>query len=91
LSTKIAEKIFALGADYLLAPKGNRPTLAADVAEYFRTRQTTASPREVHGGLVAELERDPADLGQHEIKRLRPIPSLMAMDPISFAMRRSSF
>ena len=37
MSTKIAEKIVALGADYLLALKGNQPTLAADVAEYFRT------------------------------------------------------
>jgi len=33
----IADKIVALGADYLLALKGNQPTLEADVAEYFRT------------------------------------------------------
>ena len=32
-----ADKIVALGADYLLALKGNQPTLEADVAEYFRT------------------------------------------------------
>src|SRR5271166_1681772 len=34
---EIADKIVALGADYLLALKGNQPTLEADVAEYFRT------------------------------------------------------
>ncbi len=34
---EIAEKITAYGADYLLALKGNQPTLEADVADYFRT------------------------------------------------------
>jgi predicted transposase YbfD/YdcC len=34
---EIAEKIVALGADYLLALKGNQPTLETDVADYFRT------------------------------------------------------
>ena len=34
---EIADKIVAHGADYLLALKGNQPTLEADVAEYFRT------------------------------------------------------
>jgi predicted transposase YbfD/YdcC len=34
---EIAEKIVAHGADYLLALKGNQPTLQADVTEYFRT------------------------------------------------------
>ena len=34
---EIADKILAHGADYLLALKGNQPTLEADVAEYFRT------------------------------------------------------
>lgn len=33
----IADKIVALGADYLLALKGNQPTLEAEVADYFRT------------------------------------------------------
>jgi predicted transposase YbfD/YdcC len=33
----IADKIVAHGADYLLALKGNQPTLEADVADYFRT------------------------------------------------------
>ncbi|RAI36912.1 ISAs1 family transposase [Rhodoplanes roseus] len=33
----IAAKIVAHGADYLLALKGNQPTLEADVADYFRT------------------------------------------------------
>jgi predicted transposase YbfD/YdcC len=34
---EIADKIVAHGADYLLALKGNQPTLEADVTEYFRT------------------------------------------------------
>jgi len=34
---EIADKIVAHGADYLLALKGNQPTLEADVADYFRT------------------------------------------------------
>jgi predicted transposase YbfD/YdcC len=34
---EIADKILAHGADYLLALKGNQPTLEADVAAYFRT------------------------------------------------------
>lgn len=34
---EIADRIVAHGADYLLALKGNQPTLEADVAEYFRT------------------------------------------------------
>jgi predicted transposase YbfD/YdcC len=34
---EIAGKIVAHGADYLLALKGNQPTLEADVADYFRT------------------------------------------------------
>ena len=34
---EIAERIVAHGADYLLALKGNQPTLEADVIEYFRT------------------------------------------------------
>lgn len=33
----IADKILEHGADYLLALKGNQPTLEADVADYFRT------------------------------------------------------
>jgi len=33
----IADKIVEHGADYLLALKGNQPTLEADVADYFRT------------------------------------------------------
>src|SRR5882724_2567784 len=34
---EIADKTVAYGADYLLALKGNQPTLEADVTEYFRT------------------------------------------------------
>ena len=34
---EIAERIVAHGADYLLALKGNQPTLEADVMEYIRT------------------------------------------------------
>src|SRR5487761_187959 len=34
---EIADRIAAHGADYLLALKGNQPTLEADVTEYFRT------------------------------------------------------
>jgi predicted transposase YbfD/YdcC len=33
---EIADKIVALGADYLLALKGNQPTLEADVESYFK-------------------------------------------------------
>ena len=33
---EIADKIVANGADYLLALKGNQPTLEADVEEYFK-------------------------------------------------------
>jgi len=33
----IGDKIIALGADYLLALRGDQPTLEADVAEYFRS------------------------------------------------------
>jgi len=33
----VADKIVDKKADYLLALKGNQPTLAADVADYFRT------------------------------------------------------
>jgi predicted transposase YbfD/YdcC len=35
--TEIADRIVAHRADYLLALKGNQPTLEADVADYFRT------------------------------------------------------
>jgi predicted transposase YbfD/YdcC len=34
---EIANRIVGHGADYLLALKGNQPTLEAEVAEYFRT------------------------------------------------------
>jgi predicted transposase YbfD/YdcC len=34
---EIADKIVENGADYLLALKGNQPTLEADVADYFRS------------------------------------------------------
>ena len=34
---EIADKIVAHGADYLLALKGNQPTLEAEVEDYFRT------------------------------------------------------
>ena len=34
---EIANKILALGADYLLPLKGNQPTLETDVIDYFRT------------------------------------------------------
>jgi predicted transposase YbfD/YdcC len=34
---EIADKIVAHGADYVLALKGNQPTLEAEVADYFRT------------------------------------------------------
>jgi predicted transposase YbfD/YdcC len=34
---EIADKIVAHGADFMLALKGNQPTLEADVADYFRT------------------------------------------------------
>jgi hypothetical protein len=34
---EIADKIVAHGADYLLALKGNQPTLKTEVADYFRT------------------------------------------------------
>jgi len=38
---EIAEKIVAHKADYLLALKGNQPTLEADVEDYFRTAPAT--------------------------------------------------
>jgi predicted transposase YbfD/YdcC len=38
---EIANKIVGHGADYLLALKDNQPTLAAEVAEYFRTAPAT--------------------------------------------------
>jgi predicted transposase YbfD/YdcC len=37
---EIADKIVAHKADYLLALKGNQPTLEADVLDYFRTAPT---------------------------------------------------
>jgi predicted transposase YbfD/YdcC len=37
----IADKVVAHGADYLLALKGNQPTLEADVEDYFRTAPAT--------------------------------------------------
>ena len=37
----IADKIVAHKADYLLALKGNQPTLEADVVDYFRTAQAS--------------------------------------------------
>jgi len=37
----IADKIVAHGADYLLALKGNQPTLEADVEDYYRTAPAT--------------------------------------------------
>jgi hypothetical protein len=41
---EIADKIVAHKADYLLALKGNQPTLETDVEDYFRT-----APAEQHG------------------------------------------
>ncbi len=38
---EIADKIVAHEADYLLALKGNQPTLEADVVDYFRTAPAT--------------------------------------------------
>lgn len=38
---EIADKIVAHQADYLLALKGNQPTLEADVVDYFRTAPAT--------------------------------------------------
>lgn len=38
---EIADKIVAHGADFMLALKGNQPTLEADVADYFRTAPKT--------------------------------------------------
>lgn len=38
---EIADKIVAHKADYLLALKGNQPTLEADVVDYFRTAPAT--------------------------------------------------
>ena len=51
---EIADKIVAHKADYLLALKGNQPTLEADVADYFRTapaaeRVTKTTVEKGHG------------------------------------------
>ena len=51
---EIADKIVAHGADYLLALKGNQPTLEAEVADYFRTAPadelvTTTTLEKGHG------------------------------------------
>lgn len=53
---EIAGKIVAHQADYLLALKGNQPTLEADVADYFRTAPqgelvTTSGVEKGHGRL----------------------------------------
>src|SRR6267154_1626553 len=53
----IADKIVAHEADYLLALKGNQPTLETDVKDYFRTApddEVVAKPPVVekgHGGV----------------------------------------
>jgi len=51
---EIADKIIAHKADYLLALKGNQPTLEADVVDYFRTAPaaelvTTTTVEKGHG------------------------------------------
>src|SRR6266478_4430652 len=51
---EIADKIVAHKADYLLALKGNQPTLEADVVDYFRTAPaaelvTTTTVEKGHG------------------------------------------
>lgn len=51
---EIADKIVAYKADYVLALKGNQPTLEADVVDYFRTAPgaelvTTSAVEKGHG------------------------------------------
>jgi hypothetical protein len=41
----IADKIVAHKADYLLALKGNQPTLETDVEDYFRTAPAAVSAK----------------------------------------------
>ena len=48
----IADKIVEHGADYLLALKGNQPTLEAEVADYFRS-----APAEEVVSMDAEIEK----------------------------------
>ena len=47
---EIADKIVAHKADYLLALKGNQPTLETDVEDYFRTAPSVLDEREPDGG-----------------------------------------
>jgi hypothetical protein len=42
---EIADKIVAHKADYMLALKGNQPTLEVDVLDYFRTAPAVQRPR----------------------------------------------
>lgn len=58
--TKIADKILAKGADYLLALKDNWPTLAAEVALYFE--------RAAAGQLDSHVTTD-GDHGRIEVRR----------------------
>ncbi len=57
---EIADKIVAHKADYLLALKGNQPTLEADVEDYFRTAPaaelvTTTTVEKGHGRIETRV------------------------------------
>jgi predicted transposase YbfD/YdcC len=47
---EIADKIVAHKADYLLALKGNQPTLETDVEDYFRTAPASKVVTKTTGG-----------------------------------------
>lgn len=97
---EIANKITDLGADYVLALKGNQPTLEADVKEYFRTAPkeetvTTTTVEKGHGRIetrtytasanAAWITSDRSYPGQPHFSNIRTL--LMVQDRTEHADR----
>jgi predicted transposase YbfD/YdcC len=70
--TQIAEKIVDKGSDYLLALKGNQPTLHASVAAYFDLR--------CQGHLLDSFETRDKAHGREEVRRMGHSNSVLEID-----------
>lgn len=96
--TKIAEKILAKGADYLLALKDNWPTLAAEVALYFETTDPATLDTHVstdgdHGRIEVRRHRVSHDVAWLATDRRFPgeprFPGLKAIAMVEATVERA--
>ena len=70
---EVARQIIAAGADYVLALKGNQPTLHDDVVSLFERARTDDRLRRVLSPLLREVQHTDGGHGRVEVRRCRAL------------------